>query len=144
MDNADTGQEPWSVSFNLASLFELVADAVPGRGALVTPARRLSYAELDDRAARLAAFLHDHGVGPGSFVGLQMRNGTEYVEAMLAAFKLRAVPVNINYRYVTDELANLYADAGVAALLVDSDFLAAVRDAEVRLRQPDPTRDRGR
>ena len=83
-------------------------------------------------------YLRERGVGPGGFVGLQMRNGTEYVEAMLAVFKLRAVPVNIDYRYVTDELAGLYSDARRPPLLVDSDLLARVRDAEVRLPEPIP------
>ena len=45
------------------------------------------------------------GVGAGDHVGLYLYNGHEFLEAMLAAFKLRAVPININYRYVEDELA---------------------------------------
>lgn len=126
------------MSFNLASLFERVADTVPDRLALVTPSRRLTYAELDDRATRLASFLHERGVGPGAFVGLQMRNGTEYVETMLAAFKLRAIPANINYRYVAHELADLYVDAGLAALVADVDLLDAVRTAETHLPGPVP------
>jgi len=138
------------VGFNLASLFELVAESVPERISLVTPARRLSYAALDDRATRLATHLRERGVGPGSIVGLQMRNGTEYVEAMLAMFKLRAIPANVNYRYVAQELADLYNDAGLAALLVDADLLDAVRDAEARMTEPlpfvitvgDPVRER--
>lgn len=126
------------MSFNLASLYEQVAAAVPDRTALVTPARRLTYAALDDRADRLASHLHERGVGTGDFVGLQMRNGTEYVETMLAAFKLRAVPVNINYRYVADELAELYDDARPVALVVDADLLGTVRDAQRESAQPIP------
>ena len=48
------------------------------------------------------------GVGRDDFVGIQLPNGTEYLEAMIAAFKLRAVPVNVNYRYVDAELRHLY------------------------------------
>ncbi|MGZ6974268.1 MAG: acyl-CoA synthetase [Acidimicrobiia bacterium] len=126
------------MSYNLASLFERVVGAVPDRGAIVTPSRRLTYAELDDRANRLACFLQEHGVGQGSYLGLQLRNGTEYLEAMLAAFKLRAIPVNINYRYVAGELAGLYDDAGISALVVDFDLLATVRAAESRTARPIP------
>ncbi|MBK5288079.1 MAG: AMP-binding protein, partial [Acidimicrobiia bacterium] len=120
------------MTYNLSSLFERVARTIPDRTAMVTPARRLTYAELDDRANHLAGALSDRGLGPGSLLGLQLRNGTEYVEGMLAAFKLRAVPVNINYRYVADELAHLYADSEITALMVDADLLPAVREAKAR------------
>jgi acyl-CoA synthetase (AMP-forming)/AMP-acid ligase II len=110
------------VSFNLADLFEAVADADPAREILVVGERRLTYAELDGRANRLANALGARGVTPGDSVGLQLANGTEYVEGMLAAFKLRAVPVNINYRYVERELRYLYEDAGVRALIYHRAF----------------------
>ena len=61
--------------------------------------------ELDGRANRLAHHLKAAGVGPGDRVGLQLANGTEYIESMLACFKIRAVPININYRYLPGELA---------------------------------------
>jgi acyl-CoA synthetase (AMP-forming)/AMP-acid ligase II len=117
-------------TFNLADLFESVVDAVPDRPAVVTPARRLSYAELDDRADRLANHLAAEGVGAGDHVGLLLANGTEYLEAMLAAFKLRAVPINVNYRYVERELQYLFDNADIVAAVVHREFaprVAAVR-----------------
>jgi acyl-CoA synthetase (AMP-forming)/AMP-acid ligase II len=116
-------------SFNLAELFETVAEAVPEREAVVLGARRLTYADLDDRAGRLAAVLAGNGVGPGDHVGLHLWNSTEYLEGMLAAFKLRAVPININYRYVADELRYLYADADLVALVHEPAFADLVADA---------------
>jgi acyl-CoA synthetase (AMP-forming)/AMP-acid ligase II len=110
------------VSYNLAELFEAVALADPSREVLVVGERRLSYRELDERANRLAHVLRAAGIGPGDTVGLQLANGSEYVEGMLAAFKLRAVPVNINYRYVERELRYLYDDAELSALLVHRSF----------------------
>ena len=89
-------------SWNLGDLFEGVADAVPGRDAVVSDRARLTYRDLDERANRLAHVLADAGVGPDDHVGLVLRNGHEYLEAMLAAFKLRAVPINVNTRYTTD------------------------------------------
>ena len=105
------------MNYNIADLFESVTDAVPERTALVCGDRRLRYDELDARANRLAHFLASQGVGAGDQIGLYLQNGTEYVEAMLAAFKLRAVPVNINFRYVTEELRYLCRDARVKGLL---------------------------
>ena len=105
------------MTFNLADLFERVADSVPEREAIVAPTVRLTYAQLDTRANRLAHAFAARGIGPGDHVGLQLHNGAEYLEAMLAAYKLRAVPVNVNYRYTARELSYLYGNADLVALV---------------------------
>jgi acyl-CoA synthetase (AMP-forming)/AMP-acid ligase II len=110
------------VQFNIADLVESMADAVPERTALVASERRFSYRELDERANRLASVLRARGVGPGSHVGLHLFNRAEFVEGMLAAFKLRAVPININYRYVEEELAYLCRNADAVAVLTEYDL----------------------
>src|SRR5438105_12783096 len=115
-----------AMSFNLADIVEAAVDRVPERTALVTAARTLTYAQLEERANRLAAWLKEQGVGPGDHVGCYMYNGTEFVETMLAAFKLRAVPINVNYRYVEDELRYLFNDADLAALVYDTEFTERV------------------
>ena len=109
-------------TFNLADLFEMVCDAVPDREAVVSGERRFTYRTLDDRANRLAHHLASVGIGRGHHVGLQLLNGTEYVEGMLACFKIRAVPINVNYRYVEDELRYLYDDADLRAVIVHRQF----------------------
>ncbi|MHB8219362.1 MAG: acyl-CoA synthetase [Acidimicrobiales bacterium] len=117
------------MKFNLADLFEQVSDAAGDRTAMVSGPRRLTYAELDARANRLAHHLEAAGIGPADRVGLQLVNGTEYIEGMLACFKVRAVPVNVNYRYVAGELAHLYGDAGLVGLVYDRRFAPAVAGA---------------
>ncbi|GAA0948882.1 acyl-CoA synthetase [Nonomuraea longicatena] len=114
------------MEFNHADLFEGLADAIGGRTALVCGERRRTYAELDAEANRLAHYLAGLGVGPGRHVGLQLYNGVEYAAGMLAALKLRAVPVNVNYRYVEAELLHLYRDSDIVALLFDAEFAARV------------------
>ncbi|HVF33477.1 MAG TPA: acyl-CoA synthetase [Acidimicrobiales bacterium] len=121
-------------SFNLADLFGVVAAAVPDREVLVHGDRRLTYAQFDDRVRRLAAVLAGRGVGPGDHVGLHLHNSTEYLEGMLACYLLRAVPVNINYRYVADELRYLFDDADLVALLHEPEFVPRI--AEVRADVP--------
>ena len=119
-----------SSTFNLGDLFELVADAIPEREAIVAGERRLTYRQLEDRANRLAHHLLAAGVRAGDHVGLQLLNGTEYVEAMLGAFKIRAVPINVNYRYVDAELAHLFDDADLVAVVLHRQFsprVAAVK-----------------
>ncbi|GHC46701.1 acyl-CoA synthetase [Streptomyces cinnamoneus] len=124
------------MDYNLADLFESVVDAVPGREALVHldhpgggAERRLTYARLDAAANRLAHHLRESGVAPGEHVGLHLYNGVEYLQALFACLKIRAVPVNVNYRYVEDELAYLYHDADLVALVFDADFTGRVAAA---------------
>ncbi|MFB3061650.1 MAG: AMP-binding protein, partial [Candidatus Binatia bacterium] len=113
-------------TYNLADLFETVADTVPDREAIITEDRRLTFGELEQRANRLAHFLRSRGVKAGDHIGLQLRNGNEYIEGMLAAYKLRAVPINLNYNYVEGELKYLYDDADLVALLVQREFTPGV------------------
>ena len=125
------------IQFNLADLLERVADTVPDHLALVCAERRLTYAELDARANRLAHVLAARGVGVGDHVALYLYNSTEYLEGMLAAFKLRAVPINVNYRYVEDELHYLLDDAEAVAVIFHREFaskLEAIRPRLPRLR----------
>jgi 3-oxocholest-4-en-26-oate---CoA ligase len=119
------------VEFNIADLWEGVVDAVPDREAFVCGERRLSFLQADERVNRLAHVLAANGVGPGDHVALYLYNGTEYLEAMLAAFKIRAVPVNVNYRYVEEELRYLLDNSDAKAVVFHREFaqkLAAVRD----------------
>ena len=113
-------------TFNLADLFEVVADACPERLALVAGEVRLTYDELDRRANRLAHHLLDHGVGPGDHLGIYAWNRAEWIEAMLGAYKARAVPINVNYRYVEDELRYIFDNADLAALVFERSFTPRV------------------
>ncbi|MFE5298233.1 acyl-CoA synthetase [Streptomyces sp. NPDC056632] len=124
------------MEYNLADLFESVVDVVPDREALVyvdhpgTGAeRRLTYAELDKAANRLAHHLVDAGLRPGEHLGLHLYNGIEYLQTVLACLKARLVPVNVNYRYVEEELIYLYRDADLAALVFDAEFTGRVASA---------------
>jgi acyl-CoA synthetase (AMP-forming)/AMP-acid ligase II len=117
------------VEFNIADLFECVADAVPAREAVVCNDERRTYAQLDERATRLAHAMRDAGVAIGDHVGLYLRNSVAHVEAMLACFKARVVPINVNYRYVADELRYLCDDADLVALFHDADTAAHIAAA---------------
>ncbi|MFC9969616.1 acyl-CoA synthetase [Spirillospora sp. NPDC127200] len=110
------------MEYNHADLFEGVADAIGDRLALVCGDQRLTYAELDAHANRLAHHLAAAGVEPGQHVAMQLYNGVEYAAALLAALKIRAVPINVNYRYVESELRYLYTDSDAVALLYDVEF----------------------
>jgi len=124
------------VEYNIADLFESVVDVVPDREALVYidhpgsgAERRLTYAELDAAANRIAHHLIDTGIRPGEHLGLHLYNGIEYLQTVLGCLKARVVPVNVNYRYVEEELVYLYRDADLVALVFDTEFTERVAAA---------------
>ncbi|GAA0572987.1 acyl-CoA synthetase [Actinomadura livida] len=110
------------MEYNHADLFEGVADAIGERVALVCGDHKLTYAEMDEHANRLAHHLADAGVKPGQHIAIQLYNGIEYAAALLAALKIRAVPINVNYRYVENELLYVFRDSDSVALLYDVEF----------------------
>jgi acyl-CoA synthetase (AMP-forming)/AMP-acid ligase II len=121
------------MAYNIADLFEHAVDAVPGRTALVVAGESRTFAELEARANRFAAYLAGLGVGAGDHVGVYGFNGIGWVEAMIGAFKRRAVPVNVNYRYVEDELAYLFDNADLCAVVVDREFAPRVANVTAAL-----------
>src|SRR4051812_15839906 len=108
------------MTFNLADMFELVAGAVPDRLAVVAGDTRLSYRQLDERTNRLAR--HWSSVEPGAKVAIYGWNRAEWVEAFLAAFKARLIPINVNYRYVADELRYLLDNADAEIVVFERSF----------------------
>ncbi len=117
--------------WNMGDIWETVADTVPDSEAIVDGARRLSYREFDERAARLAQVLVDAGLTPGSKVSFYMYNIAEYLEAQFAVFKARMTGININYRYLETELIHVINDSDSEAIIFQAQFaerVAAIRD----------------
>ena len=125
------------MGFNIADLFERAVDAVPDRLALVCGDRSLTFAELDAEANRLANHLLARGFGEGDHIGIYGQNSAEWMIAMVAIFKIRAVPININFRYVEDELAYLFDNADLVAVVHSREYIdriEAVREQAPGLR----------
>lgn len=120
--------------WHFADIFETVASLVPERTALIDATARCSWRDYEDRAARLATALVDAGISPNSKVAIYGQNSSAYIEAQFAIFKARAVPINVNYRYVEDELHYLFDNADIEAVFFDSQF-APILDA-IRYRLP--------
>jgi len=114
------------MALNFADLFEHAADAFGERMALACGDREVTYRELDERSSRLAHHLAGIGVQPGDHVGLYARNSIEAVETLIAACKLRAAAVNINYRYVENELRYMFSDSDLVALVYDRQYASRV------------------
>ena len=121
------------MEFHFATIWETIADAMPERTAIVHGSRRISWREYDERAARMAAVYNGAGLGPDAKIGLYLYNGNEYLEAHYAAFKMRGVPVNVNYRYLDEELVYLLDNADAEALVFHSSLADRVERIRERL-----------
>jgi 3-oxocholest-4-en-26-oate---CoA ligase len=114
---------------NFATVLETVADVRAGRIVVTHGDRSRTWRELDERASRLAGFLAGQGVGAEARVAIALYNGIEYLESVFAVLKLRAIPVNVNYRYQPEEMLHLFNDARVVAVIFDASLGARVARA---------------
>ena len=110
------------MEFNAADIFEGVVDRVPDREAIVHGSTRLTYKELDARSNKAANALKKLGIKKGSHIGIYAFNCVEWLEIMLGAYKLCAIPININYRYVEEELKYLIDNADMEAIFYHKQF----------------------
>lgn len=121
--------------FNLAHIHETIAARVPDRECLVFRDRRFSWRETTERTRRLSDVLARHGLGchhdrgglehwesGQDHVALYLYNGNEYLEGMLGAFKARCAPLNVNYRYVEEELLYLFGNSRAKAIVYHAEF----------------------
>jgi len=115
---------------NFATVLETVADVRAERTVVTHGHRSLTWGQLDERASRLAAFLTGRGVGAETRVAIAAYNGIEYLASVFAVLKLRAVPVNVNYRYQPDEMRHLFEDAQVEAVIFDASLAPRVAQAQ--------------
>ena len=125
------------MEWNLANVFESVCDALPERTIVIQGENRRTWREFDERAARLAAAFTAAGLAPDSKVASYLYNCNEYSEGVYATFKMRGVAVNVNYRYLEDELVYLLDNSDAEALLFHTslgDRVAKVRDRAPRVK----------
>jgi 3-oxocholest-4-en-26-oate---CoA ligase len=114
---------------HFATTWEAIADAYPGDPAVIYGTRVWTWSEFDDRASRLAAAMTAVGVGPGDTVAIDLYNCSEYLETFYAALKIRAVPANVNYRYLDDEMLHLLEQAEARVLVHHATFASRVAPA---------------
>jgi 3-oxocholest-4-en-26-oate---CoA ligase len=127
-------QQGVGMDFHFATAFELIADTVPNEPALSCGDVTRSWAEFDDRSARVAGVLNAHGLAPGAKVGIYLHNSNEYSEVHHGVFKMRGCPINVNYRYKADELVYLLDNADAEAVVYQSTY--AMRIWEIREKLP--------
>ena len=116
---------------HFANIWESIADQVGDRTALIHGDDRVTWRDYDEQAARLASFFVELGLQPDSKIALYLYNGIEYVVAQYAGFKMRGVPVNVNYRYMDNELLYLLENSDAEVLI----FHTSLGDRVERVRE---------
>ena len=127
-----SGSVPAS-GWNFAAVWGAVAREVPDRAAIVCGDRTVTWRDFDDRAARLASWLYGQGVRPGDRVALDLTNVPEYLETFFACLKVGAAPLNVNYRYVADEIRYVLENSGASVLVHAPELGAFATDAVAAL-----------
>lgn len=125
------------MELHYATLWEALSDEIGDRDAVVHGSVRRTWSEYESRAARIASAFLDAGLGPDSKIGMYLYNGNEYLETQFAGMKIRAVPINVNYRYLDDELLYLLDNSDAEALVFHTslgDRVARVMDRASKVR----------
>ena len=120
------------MEFHVADIFEAVADNIPHREALALGSTRLTYSELDRRSNQIAAMLKSLGIKKEDHIGIYAFNCIEWIETMIGAFKIGAIPININYRYVEEELAYLINNADIVGIIYQKQFEKLLNNIKTR------------
>ena len=133
-------------TFNLSTVFRTVTQTIPDNPVMIWRDLRLTYAQMDARIDGIAHYLVSRGLGCRTerdklaghqsgqdHMGLYLRNGNAYLEAMVAGYRARVAPFNVNYRYVEEELLYLLADAKARALVYAAEFAPHVQSIRGRL-----------
>jgi 3-oxocholest-4-en-26-oate---CoA ligase len=129
--------------WSFAAVWDGVAVEVPDRPAVVCGDRVVTWQSFADRAHRLGATLTSMGVGAGDKVALDMTNRPEYLESFFAALLIGAVPVNINYRYLADEVRYVLDNSDAHAVIHDPAYADVVETAVRALPHPVATIETG-
>lgn len=123
------------MSFSFGDMIEAVEAATPPeRVALAHGDQVVDWAGLRRRSNNLARALIDRGLQPGDRFAFYAHNSADYLVALVACWKARATHVNVNYRYVAEELSYILDDSDATVLV----YGAALREcvAEVVDRSP--------
>lgn len=124
------------MDWNYGDILDGIDSIMPADApALVHGDQRVNWSDFAARTNRVARALRARGVETGDKIGFYLRNCTEYSEALVGAFKGRLVHVNVNFRYLDDELAYILENSDSTAVLYGAEFLDRVERVRARLPQ---------
>ena len=118
---------------SFGDLLDAVATAIPERRAIIYGDQTITWQKFDRRSNRLARYLIEAGLKPGSKVAFYLRNTPAYPLLLAACFKARLTHVNVNYRYTNHELFHVLDNSDAEAIVFDSEFLPHINALKPRL-----------
>lgn len=116
------------MNLDFASVWEMVSDLVPENDALICGEDIVSWKEYDDSASKIASALSEAGLGANSKAGLYLNNSNEYLIAQYAIFKVGGIPINVNYRYVEEELIYLLENSDAEAVFYHACYSSRIKE----------------
>ena len=124
---------PYEKDKCIHELFEAQAERTPGTVAVVSEGEQLTYAELNERANRLAHYLRRLGVGPEVPVGICVERSLEMLIGLLGILKAGGAYVPLDPAYPKQRLSFMLEDAGASVLLTQSELLSALPEHSARI-----------
>ena len=117
------------MSWNFGDVFDGIDAGFPAEAtALVHGKERRTWGDFARRSNNVAS-----GLRSDEKVAFYLRNGLAYMEALVACFKARAVHVNVNYRYLDDELLYIFENSDAAVIVFSAEFAERVEVLRHRL-----------
>jgi long-chain acyl-CoA synthetase len=113
------------------------AQRQPGKPAVLTAERGITYGELDDSVSSLARRLLERGLRPGDRVAVHSSNSVETAQLLLAVFRAGLIAVPINVRLKAPEIAHILEHAGVRICFSEAALAPRAKGVEVVSELPD-------
>ena len=118
---------------HLATIWEHISDLVPNELACISGDEKKTWSEYEKTSARIASFLNKRGVKKDTKVGLYLFNCSEYLTSQFAIMKVMGVPINVNYRYQSDELVYLFDNSDSEVVFFHESYSDQVKQVYKKL-----------
>jgi len=116
------------MNLDFASVWEMISDIIPDNDALISGDEVISWRGYDLKSSKIATALTDAGLSANSKAGLYLNNSNEYLIGQNAIFKIGGVPINVNYRYVAEELVYLLDNSDSEAVFYHACYSSRIKE----------------
>ncbi len=116
------------MNLDFASVWEMISDIIPENDALISGNEVVSWKDYDLISSKIATALTRAGLSANSKAGLYLNNSNEYLIGQNAIFKIGGVPINVNYRYVAEELIYLLDNSDSEAVFYHACYSSRIKE----------------
>ena len=116
------------MNLDFASVWEMISDIIPENDALISGDEVISRKDYDLQSSKIATALINSGLSANSKAGLYLNNSNEYLIGQNAIFKIGGVPINVNYRYVAEELIYLLDNSDSEAVFYHACYSSRIKE----------------